>query len=313
MAGRPLKSGLDYFQHDTTMSHDEKVEALESEYGNDGYATYCKLLEKIYCSDGQYCLNDPVKLLSAAKSCNVNKDRFLEIVDSCVNFGLFDLNIWQSERRLTSERIRRQIDIVHAERGRDRVRKMPDSDNIPAGELPDNNIPAGNCTENEIIHTEKPHIRVEESRGEERREKEGPQEFFHLSQKPIPIQNDGTSRIEHARAAWNGLAPLIGPECRLMAIQFKRDDLDDCLRIMSVYSDDEIAEAIQNYCNLKTDSEYDPPRYGGFVGFMRGGVEKFVTSANPQDIFKKRKGFETAAEREDRERAEALRRLGVEP
>ena len=98
-----------------------------------------------------------------------------------------------------------------------------------------------------------------------------------------------------------------------MAIQFKPEDTSDCLRIMSVYSDDEIAEAIQNYCNLKTDSEYDPPRYGGFVGFMRGGVEKFVTSANPQDIFKKRKGFETAGEREDRERAEALRRLGVEP
>lgn len=124
---------------------------------------------------------------------------------------------------------------------------------------------------------------------------------------PIPLQSksDGCSRIETARAYWNELKP--GPECRLSAIQFKPDDSSDCLRIMSVYSDTEIAEAIQNYTAILQSSEHEvKSRYQSFVGFIRGGVEKFIGSADPWTAYKKRdKGFETAAEREAREHAEA--------
>jgi hypothetical protein len=147
--------------------------------------------------------------------------------------------------------------------------------------------------------------------GEE--EKREPEEVFSTPRKSIPIENDGSSRIERARQSWNALAPAIGPECRLLAMQFRPDDAVDCLRTMSAYSDAEIAEAIKNYHDLKTDPELETPHYGSFMGFIRGGVEKFVSTADPRTNFKRRsKGFETAAEREDRERAEALKRLGVE-
>lgn len=50
---RPIKEGLDYFPHDTDAStQDDKIETLEASYGNDGYATYFKLLERIYRNGG---------------------------------------------------------------------------------------------------------------------------------------------------------------------------------------------------------------------------------------------------------------------
>lgn len=45
---RPLKLGLDYFPHDTDSVNDEKIEALRMLFGNDGYAFYFILLERIY-------------------------------------------------------------------------------------------------------------------------------------------------------------------------------------------------------------------------------------------------------------------------
>jgi hypothetical protein len=45
---RPKKEGMDYFPHDTDAVNDEKIEALRLLYGNDGYAFYFILLERIY-------------------------------------------------------------------------------------------------------------------------------------------------------------------------------------------------------------------------------------------------------------------------
>ena len=45
---RPQKEGMDYFPHDTDAVNDEKIEALRALYGNDGYAFYFIMLERIY-------------------------------------------------------------------------------------------------------------------------------------------------------------------------------------------------------------------------------------------------------------------------
>lgn len=107
--GRPLKSGIDYFRHDTDMSGDEAVEALETLHGNDGYAVFCKLLERIYRDGSCFCLSDDVKRLSVARRCNVSEEKFASIIKDAVRFGLFEEEPWREEKVLTSERIRRQI------------------------------------------------------------------------------------------------------------------------------------------------------------------------------------------------------------
>lgn len=45
---RPLKLGLDYFPHDTDAWNDDKIEAMRVNFGNDGYAFYFIILERIY-------------------------------------------------------------------------------------------------------------------------------------------------------------------------------------------------------------------------------------------------------------------------
>jgi hypothetical protein len=116
MAGRPLKDGLAYYQHDVNMSADEKLEALEAVHGNDGYAVFNKLLERVYKSFGKISLADDVQRLSLARKFNVPVEKFDLIIADAVRFGLFDRDAWETEKRLTSERIRRQLAEVENER-----------------------------------------------------------------------------------------------------------------------------------------------------------------------------------------------------
>jgi hypothetical protein len=116
--GRPLKDGLTYFQHDVGMSGDEKIEALEAVHGNDGYAVYNKLLERIFKSFGKLDLSDDVQRLSIARKCNVSSEKFEQIIADAVRFRLFDEESWTTEKRLTSDRIRQQLEVVEEERER---------------------------------------------------------------------------------------------------------------------------------------------------------------------------------------------------
>lgn len=101
---------------------------------------------------------------------------------------------------------------------------------------------------------------------------------------------NGSKRIEKARALWNDLKA--GPPCRLLAITFKPEDTTDCLRVMTAYTDELIAEAMTNYSMILQSSEHEiKSPYQSFVGFIRGGVEKFVSDANPWELFKKRLSF----------------------
>ncbi len=124
---RPLKDGLNYYQHDVNMSADEKLEALEAVHGNDGYAVYNKLLERIYKSFGKLTLADDVQRLSIAKKCNVTAEKFGLIIADAVRFGLFDREPWETENRLTSDRIRAQLKTVEDER--EKWRKKSEGEN----------------------------------------------------------------------------------------------------------------------------------------------------------------------------------------
>jgi hypothetical protein len=124
-----------------------------------------------------------------------------------------------------------------------------------------------------------------------------------------PIQN-GCTRIETARKAWN--ESKAGPECRLMAITLPPQDREDCLRVMTAYSDADVVEAICNYKNIRASPEHEVSApYRSFAGFMRGGVEKFVSTADPFTAYKIKGKFEkevqSVAGRGDAKTAEEIR------
>lgn len=162
---RPLKDGLTYFQHDVNMSADEKLEALEAVHGNDGYAVWNKLLERIFKSYGKLDMKDDVQRLSIAKKCNVTAEKFEAIIADAVRFCLFEREPWESEKRLTSERIRAQLETVEKEREEGRKRRggyTPPSDELSGCITP-------------VIQVENPsytggkHHKAEQSRAEQSR------------------------------------------------------------------------------------------------------------------------------------------------
>lgn len=107
---RPLKQGLDYFPHDVDASSDEKIEALRSVYGNDGYAFYFILLERIYRSE-----NFEIRVSDAetreetfqilAKKVGVSLEKFKLMLETAFRWGCFDKKIFEEQGAITSHGI----------------------------------------------------------------------------------------------------------------------------------------------------------------------------------------------------------------
>lgn len=117
-----------------------------------------------------------------------------------------------------------------------------------------------------------------------------PEEISPSTQKPYFSCNDSSTRIEALRKIWNesGL-----PEMRRNILTFTQAERTECLATISVYSNDEIEEAMHNYKQVISEPEYDLPpqfQYKSFQSFIGKGVEKFSASAKPFEVYKKRTG-----------------------
>lgn len=107
---RPLKKGLDYFPHDVDASSDEKIEALRSVHGNDGYAFYFILLERIYRSeDFEIRVSDAETREETfqilAKKVGVSLEKFKLILETAFRWGCFDKKIYDERGAITSRGI----------------------------------------------------------------------------------------------------------------------------------------------------------------------------------------------------------------
>jgi hypothetical protein len=140
-----------------------------------------------------------------------------------------------------------------------------------------------------------------EDLGMDQGSKEAAPVSFLPTLKPKSISRDGSARIELARTYWNTKAPKIGPPCMMLAITFRPEDTHDCLRVMTAYDDDKIFEAIDNYAAILASPEHEiGSPYRSFVGFIRGGVEKFVSDAMPFEAFKKPEAPDWVQAREEK-------------
>jgi len=98
----------------------------------------------------------------------------------------------------------------------------------------------------------------------------------------------GSKLIEEARNLWNLLGAA--PAERYTVLQFRPNDIRDCLATVSQFSMDEIREALETYLALLKSPDHsvaDYP-YRSFAAFMRKGVAKFVSSADPWNTTKRK-------------------------
>jgi len=126
---RPRKTGLDYFPHDVDASEDEKIEALRALHGNDGYAFYFILLERIYRSENaELDISKKAILAALIKKVGVVEQKFFEMLETCFEVGLLDKEAYEQKRVLTSNGIKKRFEEVQAMRERWRKKKQKSKD-----------------------------------------------------------------------------------------------------------------------------------------------------------------------------------------
>ena len=110
---RPKKEGMDYFPHDTDAVNDEKIEALRLLYGNDGYAFYFILLERIYrTAEFELDISDAETIQILSRKVGVSVEKFEQMLESALKRKCFDREAYESRKVLTSPGIKKRAGVV---------------------------------------------------------------------------------------------------------------------------------------------------------------------------------------------------------
>lgn len=103
------KVGLDYFSFDVDFFDDEKIEAINAEFGIKGEITAIKLLCAIYRNGYFIVWSDMVKMKLLKRLPSVNLELLDKIVQRLVKWQFFDENLFNStEKVLTSTGIQKR-------------------------------------------------------------------------------------------------------------------------------------------------------------------------------------------------------------
>ena len=101
---RPQKQGLDYFALDINMG--DEVELIEAKHGMVGFAVLVKIFQKIYGEGYFYEWNERNQLLFSNRF-SVDRNKLIDIIDDCIKWGIFDSDLYDKYKILTSRRIQK--------------------------------------------------------------------------------------------------------------------------------------------------------------------------------------------------------------
>jgi DnaD/phage-associated family protein len=135
---RPKKEGMDYFPHDTDAVNDEKIESLRLLYGNDGYAFYFILLERIYRTKGfELDVSDAETIQILAKKVSVSEEKFLKMLETSLKRECFNREAYEERKVITSDGIKKRASVVVEKRVkmRDKYKQTKD-DEVSDAETP---------------------------------------------------------------------------------------------------------------------------------------------------------------------------------
>ena len=111
---RPLKLGVDYFPLDVKM--DDEIELLESEHNIIGFGVLIKLYQRIYASN--YWLKwDKKELIVFSKRINVDKNEVIAIINTCLEWDIFDKELFDEYSILTSHGVQTRFFEIVKRRG----------------------------------------------------------------------------------------------------------------------------------------------------------------------------------------------------
>ena len=91
---RPESNTVDYFPH--FISDGKKMFFIEKKYGNNGYATWFKILEKLAITDHHFLnLNEDEEMLYLSAKCNISEELLISIITDLTRIGAFNKMLWE--------------------------------------------------------------------------------------------------------------------------------------------------------------------------------------------------------------------------
>lgn len=93
--GRKARLTVDYFPH--YIGDGKKTFTITEKYGNDGYATWWKILELLAKTDNHYLdLSTEAEIMFVASFCKVSESLLIDIVSDIVKLEEIDAELWES-------------------------------------------------------------------------------------------------------------------------------------------------------------------------------------------------------------------------
>jgi hypothetical protein len=93
---RPERNTIDYFPH--MLGEGKKMFFIEHKYGNNGYATWYKILEKLGSTEFHYLnLNREDEVMFLAAKCKVSEELLLSIINDLSKMDVFDKELWNEK------------------------------------------------------------------------------------------------------------------------------------------------------------------------------------------------------------------------
>jgi len=165
---RPQKEGLDYFPHDTDAVNDEKIEALRALHGNDGYAFYFILLERIYRSPYmEIDISDAETIQILARKVSVTTEKFTEIMQTALKWRCFDPEKYRNHHILTSNGVKKRAMPVLEKRSKMRLLYTPQQVSTPISDAETTpETPQSKVKNSKVKNSKKDDVKRTSSNGE---------------------------------------------------------------------------------------------------------------------------------------------------
>ena len=146
---RSQKDIVSYFPHDANACAGDTLTVLQSRFGNDGYAFWFKLLEKLASTEG-HCLDcrNPTKWQLFLAKTGVNELTGVEILNLLVEMQAIDKELWES-KLIWCQKLVDNVSEVYKNRRRE-IPQKPVITNKKAITTGDNAITTGRGTQSKV-------------------------------------------------------------------------------------------------------------------------------------------------------------------
>lgn len=181
---RPQKKNADYFSHDA--HHGKTIFILESRWGNDGYAVWYKILERLTASDN-HCINcnNRSDVMHLSAYCRISESTLMEILEFLAEVSAIHQGFWR-QKYIYSPNLVERLSGAY----RNRINSLPTIDKV-SSEL---NIYIKEFPAQETPNKDESDVTNRERKGKEIKEKEKETSFaendFPKTENRTPLKHE---------------------------------------------------------------------------------------------------------------------------